>query len=176
MGSGGPLIKRQSCVQSKSGSDFDRTQGDASSGTLVNEKKMIRGLKTRFCSAGIEKMLCGGKTCLLPEGIEKIANGEGTIFPLIGATVCRFEIIVQRYRSWALPEENPKSLTLFGFSSGDAPELAARPTLHAGDVVQNCLFLPRMDFGSGARGERAGAWYSAVMSPRDAAEPVQYFL
>ena len=95
---------------------------------------------------------------------------------MIGATVCRFEIVVQRYRSWALPEENPKSLALFGFPSGDAPKLAARPTLHAGDVVQNCLFLPRMDFGSGARGERAGAWYSAVMSPRDAAEPVQYFL
>ena len=140
MGSGGPLIKRQSCVQSKSGSDFDRTQGDASSGTLANEKKMICGLKTRFCSAGIEK----------------IADGGETAFPLIGATVCRFEIVVQRYRSWALPEENPKSLTLFGFSSGDAPELAARPTLHAGDVVQNCLFLPRMDFGSGARGTGGG--------------------
>ena len=139
MGSGGPLIKRQSCVQSKSGSDFDRTQGDASSGTLANEKKMICGLKTRFHTAGI-----------------KIANGGETAFPLTGAPVCRFEIIVQRYRSWALPEENPKSLTLFGFSSGDAPELAARPTLHAGDVVQNCLFLPRMDFGSGARGTGGG--------------------
>ena len=75
---------------------------------------------------------------------------------MIGAPVCRFEIIVQRYRSWALPEENPKSLALFGFSSGDAPKLAARPTLHAGDVVQNCLFLPRMDFGSGARGTGGG--------------------
>ena len=80
----------------------------------------------------------------------KIANGGETIFPLIGAPVCRFEIIVQRYRSWALPEENPKSLALFGFSSGDAPKLAARPTLHAGDVVQNCLVLPRRKFGSGA--------------------------
>ena len=143
MGSGGPLIKRQSCVQSKSGSDFDRTQGDASSGTLVNEKKMICGLKTRLHIAGIERCSAVGK-------LVKIADGGETIFPLIGAPVCRFEIIVQRYRSWALPEENPKSLTLFGFSSGDAPKLAARPTLHAGDVVQNCLVLPRRKFGSGA--------------------------
>ena len=80
----------------------------------------------------------------------KIANGEEAFFHLIGALVCRFEIIVQRYRSWALPEENPKSLALFGFSSGDAPKLAARPTLHAGDVVRNLLPLPRRKFGSGA--------------------------
>ena len=110
---------------------------------------MICGQQTRFHIAGIERCSVVGKL-VFAQQVLKIADGEETIFPLIGAPVCRFEIIVQRYRSWALPEENPKSLALFGFSSGDAPELAARPTLHAGDVVQNCLFLPRMDFGSGA--------------------------